>query len=75
MAREFKSAGAFKTSLEARLKALAGERKLPLHTVRLKVVIERLLAHVPDSRPPLAAQRRLCSGVTLPATCADDERY
>lgn len=51
MAKQFKSALAFRTSLEARLKALAEERGIPLHTLRLKVVMERLLArlfHAPD---------------------------
>ena len=46
MARQFKSASAFKTSLETRLKALAEQRGVPLHTLRLKVVIERLLARL-----------------------------
>jgi hypothetical protein len=49
--RQFKSASAFKTSLETRLKALAEQRGVPLHTLRLKVVIERLLArffHAPS---------------------------
>jgi hypothetical protein len=46
MARQFATAGAFKTSLETRLKGLAQERKLPLHTLR-KVVIERLRAQRP----------------------------
>jgi hypothetical protein len=51
MARQFKNPSAFKASLETRLKALAEERHLPLHTLRLKVVIERLLArlfHAPE---------------------------
>jgi hypothetical protein len=52
VAKQFKSANAFKTSLEGRLKAVAEERKVPLHTLRLKAVIERFLArlfHAPDS--------------------------
>ena len=53
MARPFKNASAFKTSLETRLKALAEERKLPLHTLRLKVVIERLLARLFHSPTPI----------------------
>jgi hypothetical protein len=51
MARLFKNAVAFRTSLETRLKAVAEERNLPLQTVRLKVLLERLLArlfHEPD---------------------------
>jgi hypothetical protein len=52
MARRFKTASAFKTSLETRLKALAEERKVPLHTVRLKVVIERLLARLFNAPAP-----------------------
>jgi hypothetical protein len=46
MAKQFRSATAFKTSLETRLKALAEERKIPLDSLRLKVVIERLLARL-----------------------------
>jgi hypothetical protein len=53
MARKFGSAAAFKTSLEAHLRKRAEERKIPLSTLQLKFVIERLLArlfHNPD--PP-----------------------
>lgn len=53
MIRQFKTAGAFKTSLESRLKALAEERNVPLHTVRLKVVIERLLARLFHAAAPV----------------------
>jgi hypothetical protein len=53
VARQFKSASAFKTSLETRLKGLAEQRGLPLHTVRLKVVIERLLARLFQSPSPI----------------------
>ena len=53
MARRFGSAAAFKASLEAHLRRLAGGRNTPLSTLQLKFVIERLLArlfHAPD--PP-----------------------
>ena len=53
MARKFGSAAAFKTSLEAHLRKRAEERKVPLSTLQLKFVMERLLArlfHNPD--PP-----------------------
>ncbi|MEX0714690.1 MAG: nucleotidyl transferase AbiEii/AbiGii toxin family protein [Pirellulales bacterium] len=46
MAKEFTSATAFRTSLEQRLKQKAAERNIPLNTLRLKVVIERLLARL-----------------------------
>jgi hypothetical protein len=46
MARKFGSAVAFKTSLEAHLRKRAEERKVPLSTLRLKFVIERLLARL-----------------------------
>jgi hypothetical protein len=46
MARRFKNPAALKSSLEVRLRALADERNVPLHTLRLKVVIERLLARL-----------------------------
>ena len=45
MARHYGSAVAFKTSLEAYLRKLAGERNAPLSTLQLKLVIERLLEH------------------------------
>src|SRR3990167_5620061 len=51
MAKAFKSAVAFKTSLETRMRARAKESGLPLQTLQLKFVIERLLArlfHTPD---------------------------
>jgi Nucleotidyl transferase AbiEii toxin, Type IV TA system len=46
MARRFGSAAAFKASLEAHLRKRAAERKTPLSTLQLKVVIERLLARL-----------------------------
>src|SRR5271168_2107034 len=46
MAKSFRSAAAFKTSLEDRLKALASTRNTPLNTLRLKLIIERLLARL-----------------------------
>jgi hypothetical protein len=52
MAKEFKSAAAFKTSLEARMRTRAKESGLPFQTLQLKFVIERLLArlfHAPDA--------------------------
>jgi hypothetical protein len=54
MARKFGSAAAFKTSLEAHLRKRADERKVPLGTLQLKFVIERLLArlfHNPTTTP------------------------
>ena len=53
MARKFGSAAAFKTSLEARLRTTAFERSVPFSTLRLKFVIERLLARLfQDTDPP-----------------------
>ena len=46
MAKSFATSAAFKTSLEARLKLLAAQRGIPLNTLRLKLVIERLLARL-----------------------------
>ena len=46
MARKFGSAAAFKTSLEAHLRKRAEERKIPLSTLQLKFVMERLLARL-----------------------------
>ena len=53
MARRFGSATAFKASLETHLRKLASERKVPLSTLQLKFVIERLLARLfRDPEPP-----------------------
>jgi hypothetical protein len=46
MAKAFKTAAAFRTSLEERLKQVAADSGLPLMSLRLKVVIERLLARL-----------------------------
>lgn len=46
MARSFASAAAFKTSLEARIRTVAAQRNTPINTLRLKLVIERLLARL-----------------------------
>ena len=52
MPRSFGTPGAFKASIEARLRILATQRGLPLNTLRLKLVIERLLARL-FARPNL----------------------
>lgn len=52
----YKTATAFRQALEQRLKRIASERGIPLNTLRLKVVIERLLA-----RPFFTALTRGCS--------------
>lgn len=52
MTKTFRSAAAFKTSLEARMRTQAAERGVPLQTLQLKFVMERLLArlfHEPDA--------------------------
>lgn len=46
MAKSFASPMAFKTSLEARLRTVAAQRNVPINTLRLKLVIERLLARL-----------------------------
>ena len=46
MAKSFTDPIAFKTSLEARLRTLAVQRGIALNTLRLKLVIERLLARL-----------------------------
>ena len=46
MAKSFTSPAAFKASLEHQLRNIAAERAIPLNTVRLKLVIERLLARL-----------------------------
>jgi hypothetical protein len=46
MAKQFGSATAFKASLEAHLRKRAAERKVPLNTLQLKFVMERLLARL-----------------------------
>jgi Nucleotidyl transferase AbiEii toxin, Type IV TA system len=53
MARRFGSATAFRASLEAHLRKLASDRRVPLSTMQLKFVIERLLARLfRDPEPP-----------------------
>jgi hypothetical protein len=46
MAKTFKTAAAFKTSLEAHLRNTAQSRGLPFTTMQLKFVLERLLARL-----------------------------
>jgi hypothetical protein len=46
MRKSFKSAAAFRTSLEERLKQMAAKSGAPINSLRLKVVIERLLARL-----------------------------
>lgn len=52
MAKTFGSAAAFKASLEARLRKRAVERSLPLQTVQLRFVMERLLARLFHEESP-----------------------
>lgn len=46
MGKDFQNAAAFRMSLEERLKRLASELELPINSVRLRLVIERLLARL-----------------------------
>lgn len=46
MAKQFRTAAAFKASLEANLRKIATERAVPFSTLQLKFVIERLLARL-----------------------------
>lgn len=53
MGKSFKTAAAFRTSLEERLKQTATESGVQLNSLRLKFVIERLLARLfAASNPP-----------------------
>jgi hypothetical protein len=53
MARKFGSAAAFKAALEARLRKKSEEQGVPLSTLQLKFMIERLLARLfRDEKPP-----------------------
>lgn len=52
MAKSFKTATAFRTSLEARLKQAAAEGSLQLNSLRLKVAVERLLARLFGVKDP-----------------------
>src|SRR6516164_7215869 len=53
MAKQFASAVAFKSALEARLRKRAQERGVPFSTLQLKFVMERLLARLFRADPPL----------------------
>lgn len=52
MGKAFKTAAAFRMSLEERLRALHQESGAPIQSLRLKVVIERLLARLFASADP-----------------------
>src|SRR5580658_4972446 len=52
MAKSFASAGAFRRSLEDRLRRAAVERGVSLDSLRLKVVMERLLARLFEKPHP-----------------------
>lgn len=52
MARNFATPAAFKASLEARLKNVAAQRGTDINSLRLKLVIERLLARLFASQNP-----------------------
>jgi hypothetical protein len=53
MAKVFGSAGAFRRSLEDRLRSAAAERGVSLDALRLKIVMERLLARLfEEPHPP-----------------------
>jgi len=52
MAKSFATPAAFKTSLEARLRTVATQRNVPMNTLRLKLVMERLLARLFAQRSP-----------------------
>lgn len=46
MAKSFASPAAFKASVEARIRTIAAQRDVPINTLRLKLVMERLLARL-----------------------------
>jgi len=50
VSREYADGASFRQALEARLKATADERGVPLNTLRQKVVMERLLARLFSER-------------------------
>lgn len=52
MARTFASPGAFRRSLEDRLRKAAAERRVSLDSIRLKLVMERLLARLFEKPHP-----------------------
>lgn len=52
MVKSFASPAAFKNSLEARIRTVAAQRQVPINTLRLKLVIERLLARLFAQRNP-----------------------
>lgn len=53
MAKSFSSAAAFRMSLEERLRQAATQRGIPINSLRLKVVMERLLARLfADDKSP-----------------------
>ena len=53
MAKKFGSATAFKTSLEAHLRKRAETLEIPFDTLRMKFVMERLLARLfREATPP-----------------------
>jgi hypothetical protein len=52
MTKQFASAAAFKSALDARLRKRAQERGVPFSTLQLKFVIERLLARLFRTDPP-----------------------
>lgn len=52
MTKSFATPAAFKTSLETRIRTLAADRNMPINTLRLKLVIERLLARLFDRANP-----------------------
>ena len=74
MAKSFHTPAAFKAALEARMRGRAAERGIPLQTVQLKFVMERLLArlfHAPD--PPWLLKGGFRHGPPLPAQGEDHE--
>jgi hypothetical protein len=52
MPRSFSTPAAFKASLEARLKSVAAQRGIPINTLRLKLVMARLLVRLFDVPNP-----------------------
>jgi hypothetical protein len=84
MARTFATPAAFKTSLEARLKTIAAQRRTDINSLRLKLVMERLLARLFSTpNPPwvlkggyameLRYRPRARTTRDIDLTCAGDE--
>jgi hypothetical protein len=76
MSKRFATADAFRQAIEVRLRTEADRRELSVNDLRLRFVMERLLARLfAAEHPPWLLKGRVRNGSSLPTQCPHHARH